>query len=173
MISVSQHLDDRNVDLKLHTVWCDECEGVATFPIYTLSGKMTGYQQYRPDANKEKKNHPREGRYYTYSIKSCRGVWGLESWKLTDRLFITEGIFCAARLTKLGCSAIATMSNDPKYLGGWFKAIRAMREVVAICDSGSAGLKLKKFAHTYHQMPPDFDLGDAPDSYVYKLVFTQ
>jgi hypothetical protein len=36
----------------------------------------------------------------------------MESWRWTNTLFITEGIFDAARLTERGASAIAMASND-------------------------------------------------------------
>jgi hypothetical protein len=73
---------------------------------------MTGFQQYRPAANKQKDNHPRDSRYFTYRKNRVVGVWGLESWSLSNTLFVTEGVFDAARLTARGYSAIATLSND-------------------------------------------------------------
>jgi len=167
---IASHVIDRGVNPALHRFWVDDAERVATFPLLTQMGQMVGYQQYRPDAGKDRKNHPREGRYYSYTIKTVRGVWGMESWRQSNTLFITEGIFAAARLTRRGVSAVALLSNDPKHLSDWLLCVRQARPVVAVCDHGKAGLKLAKFGHEHHQMPEDFDLDDAPESYVAHLV---
>ena len=98
------HIHNRHVDTDLHRVWVDDESRVAVFPLWNLSGEMTGYQAYRPDADKVKKND-KYGRYYTYrGLKLVRNhnktvaVWGLESWNLSNTLFVTEGIFDAAAL---------------------------------------------------------------------------
>lgn len=181
MTTMLQHLKDRHIDTDLHNVWtCDE-ERIAKFPLLNLSGQMVGYQAYRPDASKEKKNDI-YGRYYTYRgekliAKHSKSVtvWGLESWRLSNTLFVTEGIFDAARFTMLGTSAIAVLSNDPSTSTKlWLMCIRQMRPVIAICDPGKAGNKLAKIGHTSHvvNVPghPDYDLGDAPDQYVWDLI---
>ena len=90
-MTVLQNLRSRYFDMNLHTVWVDEDEGVATFPLWNLSGQLVGYQQYRPSANKKKDNHPKMSRYFTYRKNRVVGVWGLESWNLSDTLFVTEG----------------------------------------------------------------------------------
>lgn len=176
-----EHLRDRHVDTNLHTVWANEGERVAIFPLWTLTGKLAGYQAYRPDANKMRKNDE-YGRYYTYrgdklvtKHNQTVAVWGMESWHLTTTLFVTEGIFDAARLTEMGVSAVAVVSNDPDTsTRNWFKIVRQMRPVVAVCDPGPAGFKLRTVGHTYHVMDvpgqPESDLSDAPQSYVEQLV---
>lgn len=181
MTSLKQHILDRCVDTDLHPVWLDEIERVATFPLWNLSGEMVGYQAYRPDANKVQKND-QKGRYYTYKgIKllprhnKTVAVWGLESWFLSTTLFITEGIFDAARLTQRGYSAIAVLSNDPNTSTlNWLLHVRTMRPTVAVCDPGAAGRKLAKTAHTAHTVSvpnqPDADLGDVSDEYVSNLL---
>lgn len=169
-MSVLQHLHSRYFNTKLHTHWVDEVEGVATFPLWNLSGQIVGYQRYRPLANKEKKNDPREGRYFTRVKDKQVGVWGLESWNLSDTLFITEGIFDACRLTNLGYSAIATLSNDvAPSLKRWLWAVRKFRRVVAVCDNDDAGRRLAKFGHLSH-IVKEGDLGDASEEYVCNLV---
>lgn len=181
MTSVLQHVKDRYVDTDLHYVWVDEADRVACFPLWNLSGQMVGYQAYRPDAGKVQKNDVK-GRYYTFRgeklipkhSKSVT-VWGLESWYRSTVLFVTEGIFDAARLTNLGVSAVAVLSNDPSTsTRNWLYCVRQMRPVVAVCDPGKAGNKLRtvgNFSHTV-DVPgmPDGDLGDAPDEYVKELV---
>jgi hypothetical protein len=174
-----QHLCDRHVDLNLHTV---HVEGdVACFYLYNLSGQIVGYQNYNWKCGKFRSND-QQGRYYTYTGKKLLpkhtktvAVWGLESWRLSKTLFVTEGVFDAARLTRLGYSAVAVLSNDPNTSTlNWLQQVRKQRPTVAVCDPGKAGAKLAKTAHKAHVVSveghPDADLGDASDEYVRKLV---
>ena len=169
-MNVLQHLHSRYLDTSLHTAWVDENEGVATFPLWNLSSQLVGYQQYRPSANKKKDNHPRMSRYFTYRKNKVVGVWGLESWNLSDTLFVTEGTFDACRITALGYSAIATLSNDvDPSLARWLWCVRNSRTVITVCDNDTAGRKLAKYGHVAHVVESG-DLGDASDEYVAKLV---
>ena len=95
--SVALHLHSRYFSMNLHRAWLDE--GVATFPLWNLSGQLVGYQQYRPFADKKAKNDPREGRYFTRLSRDRVGVWGLESWQFSDVLFLCEGVFDACKVT--------------------------------------------------------------------------
>lgn len=180
-MNMHDHLLARNLDIDLHTVWVDEVDRVATFPLWTQTGKLAGYQAYRPDAGKVQKNDER-GRYYTYrgeklvtnAVKDV-SVWGMESWDLTNTLFVVEGIFSAAPLTKLGVSAVAVLSNDPNTSTlNWLRIVRQSRLVVAVCDPGPAGARLRKTGHLSLTVAvpgqPDADLGDAPLDYVRDLV---
>jgi len=170
MRTVREHLQDRHVNLSLHRPVVDEQERVATFFLYNLSGQIVGYQQYRPDAGKEKQNNPKEGRYFTYRLKQTVGVWGLESLHLrTDLVFVTEGIFDAARLTELGQPALAVLSNDPNHdLRNFLVCLG--RKIVAVCDPDRAGRKLAKVGNFVEIMPENYDLGDAPAEYVNQLI---
>lgn len=169
-MSVLQHLHSRYFDTKLHAYWVDEAEGVATFPLWNLSGQMVGYQQYRPSAGKQKNNHPKMSRYFTYRKNKVVGVWGLESWSLSNTLFVTEGTFDACRLTSLGYSAVATLSNDvDDSLKRWLWTVRNSRLVVAVCDNDAAGRRLAKYGHLSHVVESG-DLGDASDDYVRHLA---
>jgi hypothetical protein len=166
-MSVYQHLLNRHLDMKLHPVWIAEELNCAIFPIWNLNKQLLGYQRYRPHASKALNNDPREGRYFTRLVHGAIGVWGLESWSLSDTLFVTEGIFDAARITKYGYSAIATFSNDVSpSLARWLWTIRRSRLVVAICDNDSAGRKLAKCGHIAHTITDSKDLGEASDTYV-------
>lgn len=169
-MNVLQHLHSRYFDTRLHTHWVDEEEGVATFPLWNLSGQLVGYQQYRPSATKKKDNHPKMSRYFTWRKNKVVGVWGLESWNLSNTLFVTEGTFDACRLTSLGYSAIATLSNDvDDSLKRWLWTVRKYRRVVTVCDNDAAGRRLTKYGHVSHVVESG-DLGDASDEYVANLV---
>jgi hypothetical protein len=169
-MKITDHLRFRHFDLSLHQAWVDEIGGVATFPLWNLSGQMVGYQQYRPSGDKKKFNNPREGRYFTFRKNRVVGVWGLESWSLSRTLFVTEGVFDAARITARGFSAIATLSNDlDPSTRAWLRICRAQRPVVAVCDNDVAGRKLAKFGHRYHIVETG-DLGDASEDYVTDLL---
>jgi hypothetical protein len=172
-----QHLKDRHMDLNLHTVWVDVDAGVATFPLWNLSGQMVGYHTYRPGGSKDKKNDP-GGRYYTARgekliPRQCQtvAVWGMESWSLSNTLFVTEGIFDACRLTQLGISAVAALANDPDgSMRNWFMMVRRNRPVVAVCDNDPAGRKLAKIASRTVTVDSSKDLGDATEEYVRNLI---
>jgi len=170
-MTVEEHLKARHFDTRLHKVWIDEDEGVATYPLWNLIGQMVGFQQYRPAADKQPRNHPRNSRYFTYRKNGTVGVWGMESWNLSNTLFVTEGAFDAARLTSMGYSAIATLSNDvDSTLKRWLWVVRQTRRVVAVCDNDAAGRKLAKCGNAFHIMTDYKDLGEASDNYVQHLI---
>lgn len=170
-MTILQHLHSRYLDTSLHTVWVNENEGAATLPLWNLSGQLVGYQRYRPNSTKERRNDPREGRYFTRVKESRVGVWGLESWKLSSTLFITEGIFDAARISYLGYAAVATLSsNISPSTSSWLAVVRSYRFVVAVCDNDAAGRSLSKYGTTSHIVESYKDLGEASESYVLDLV---
>ena len=144
---------------------------VATFYLYNLSGQIVGYQQYNYKKGKKCDNHPRDSRYFTWRKDKVVGVWGLESWNLSNTLFITEGIFDAARLTHFGVSAIATLANDVNNSTArllWI--LRRSRKTVAVCDNDSAGRRLAKLAAVSHVMTEGKDMGEASDEYVTEFL---
>lgn len=142
---------------------------MATFYLWNLSGCLVGFQQYRPNGEKKKQNSARDGRYFTYRSQPTHAVWGVESLHLSPNVvFLTEGVFDAARLTNLGYSALAVLSNNPSAdLKNWLSMLN--RHVVAVCDSDSAGRKLAKFGMTA-VFTEEKDLGDSSDEYVQQLV---
>lgn len=170
-MNILNHLHSRYLDTALHRVWVDEASKVATFPLWNLSGQLVGYQQYRPGASKERKNDPRDGRYFTRLKDSKIGVWGLESYHLSDTLFITEGIFDAARISYFGYAALATLSNDiADSTANWVRTVRSSRHIVAVCDDDVAGRRLAKYGSTTHIVSGYKDLGEAPQEYVQQLI---
>jgi DNA primase len=164
-----KHLNERHLDMELHRPVLDHVENVATFYLWNLSGQLVGYQQYRPEAGKEKRNNPKEGRYFTYRKQPTLVLWGVESLHLTPHVvFLTEGVFDAARLTERGYSALAMLSNDPaREVRNWLTCLN--RRVVAVCDNDAAGRKLAKFGDM-SVFTDDKDLGEADDEYVTDLL---
>lgn len=166
-MKVLQHLHYRNYNTDLHSVLVSQEEGVATFPLWNLSGKMTGYQQYRPLGEKKVFNNPQTGKYYTHRNKDEVAVWGMESWNMSNTLFVTEGVFDASALTACGFSALALLSNDQnQQLKSMLKFFRSFRPVVAVCDGDAAGRKLAKAGHIAYYMDEGYDLGDMTLEYV-------
>ena len=159
------------MNLELHQPMLDEAEQVATFYLWNLSGQLVGYQQYRPNGEKKAQNSPREGKYFTYKKQPTVAVWGVESLHLTpDVVFLTEGLFDAARLTERGFSALAVLSNNPTAdLANWLACLN--RKVVAVCDNDAAGQKLAKFGDCC-VFTTDKDLGDSTDEFVTNLLET-
>ena len=169
METLTQHLKTRHMDVELHHPVVDEVERVATFYLWNLSGQLVGYQQYRPEGVKKPQNNPKEGKYFTYRKMPTLAVWGVESLHLTPHvLFLTEGVFDAARLTERGVSAVAALSNNPTAdFRNWLGCLN--RKVVAVCDNDEAGRRLAKFGDVavYTQ---EHDLGDSSDEYVTRLM---
>ena len=169
MTTLVEHLRSRHVDLKLHNPVLDEDAGVATFYLYNISGQLVGYQQYRPTSAKKSLNNPKEGRYYTYRSQPTVTLFGVESLHLTPRIvFVTEGLFDAARLTAKGVSALAVLSNNPT--PDVYNYLHSLgRYVVCVCDNDTAGKKLAKFGHTA-VTTEEHDLSDSSESYVDSLL---
>ncbi len=169
MQTIHEHLLSRHCNLSLHNPAIDEQDRVATFYLYNLSGQIVGYQHYRPDASKERHNHPKEGRYFTLRKQPTVAVFGVESLHLTPNLlFVTEGIFDACRLTEKGVSAIAVLSNDPSQdVANWLSMLP--KTTVAVCDNDKAGRRLAKFCQ-YAEYTNDHDLGDSSEEFVNTLI---
>lgn len=148
-------------------VFIDEEEGVATFLLYN-GNKLVGYQQYRPNADKKKKNHPREGRYFTYLPKETDGLYGLEQDAGCGTLFVVEGIFKAIKLHNLGYNAISPLGATPKRLKPYFKILRATRRLVALGDDDPAGRELVRIVRRGTTTPVDLD--EMSDAEVHELV---
>ena len=166
---LKQHLQSRHLDLDLHRPMLDDAEGVATFYLWNLSGQLVGYQQYRPLGDKKPNNNPKLGKYYTYRKQPTLAVWGVESLDLSPNVvFLTEGVFDAARLTSRGYSALAVLTNNPSPdLRNWLTCLN--RRVVAVCDNDSAGRKLAKFGDLV-LFTEEKDLGDSSDEFVTKVL---
>jgi hypothetical protein len=165
------HLKYRKLNTDLYNVFTNEEEMLATFLLFNLSGQITGYQNYRPNESKQKKYHPKYGRYYTFLgaenneqrlARNKIAVFGLETYHFNGPLFLCEGIFDICRIHNFGLAGIATLSNDPKHLSGWLRSLG--RPLVAICDNDSGGHLLSKHAHMCIKLDHCRDVGEMKDS---------
>lgn len=166
METLTEHLKRRHLDFNLHRPMLDEEQRVVSFYLWNLSGQLVGFQQYRPEGEKRPNNNPKEGKYYTYRKQPTHTVWGVESLRLKPGVvFLTEGLFDAARLTERGYPALAVLSNNPNAdLINWLLCLN--RTVVAVCDNDKAGRKLAAFGHYAVYTPSEKDLGDSSDAEV-------
>jgi hypothetical protein len=169
MDTVLEHLKGRHLDVDLHHPMIDEDERVATFFLYDLAGRAAGYHQYRPEGEKKLPNDFKNGKYFTF--RKGYLPWGVESLSLTPHVvFLTEGIFDAARLTERGYSALAALTNDPQRdFKNWLNLLD--RKVVAVCDNDNAGRRLAKFGDVA-VFTEDKDLGESDDAFVTRLLKT-
>lgn len=170
-MTVEENLRSRHLNFDLHRPVISEDEGTAVFYLWNFSGQLVGYHQYRPFQKEKKTNDPRSSRYFTYSKQPTLVVWGLESFYLRDDvLFVTEGVFDAARLTYLGFPAIALLSCDArKETRNWLRSLN--RRVIAVCDNDAngSGRKLAKFGDEAYFLGAK-DLGDSSDEEVFEFL---
>lgn len=166
--ALKKHVADRYIDTRLHTVYFSE--EAATFPLWDLTGRFLGYQKYNPNASKDKRN-TETGRYHLITTTNTNAVWGSESWYLSNTLFVTEGIFDAARLTFKGYSAIAVFSCGlPDNTVNWLRNLSRIRPVVMVADNDKPGIAFTTYGLPYHIVQEYKDLGEASDAYVNSLV---
>lgn len=188
---IVSHLKDRGVDLEKTNVIVDKENNYAVFLLYNLSGKLIGYQNYNPNADKTfhqkssftKKMSTNEMksmmRYFSYMSKfddkrkvSEIAVYGLETLKESDKiLFITEGIFDIIKIHNQGLPGIAVLSNDPKLIRPWLSLLPQKK--IVIYDNDKAGRKLAKLGDVSYTVPEPFnDLGDMGDKEVSEFLKT-
>lgn len=144
-MDILDHLKQRHLDISRYNIYIsNDC---VVFPLWTFTGRMIGYQQYRPDGEKKRQKDPRMGRYFTKtSFDKTPALWGVETINTDDKLlFVTEGIFKACRLHNLGYNAIAVLGNDPARLKEWLYSCGY--KTVAVCDGDRAGRKLARYCH--------------------------
>ena len=177
-MDIRKHLMSRGLDPAKNNVIIDDERGIATFLLWDLSGRLTGYQQYNPSGTKQIRNdikHRDQLKYFTFAGNENNNsklgkkkliAWGFESFHFGENIvFITEGIFDAVKLHNAGLPALAVISNDPKHLRPLFRALG--RTIIAVCDRDEAGDKLAKYADLSFRIPePYHDLGDMPQEKV-------
>jgi hypothetical protein len=165
-----------NMQDHLLTRWCDTdkyphtvvTDTMATFPLWNMSGQRVGFQTYSPLQPKKEVGDPRLQKYFSWVTKPCASknaeiaVFGLETVQWNDQLlFLTEGIFDAARLHWFGLPAVAVLSNNPVHLVSWLDALPSHK--VACVQGDQAGMKLRKYGDSYVQMPDGHDVNSLPE----------
>ena len=166
--AVGKNLEDRHIVAGFHFPLVSEYDGTATFLLWNLSGQIVGFQQYRPFVYEKNTNNPRDARYFTITKPGTVVVWGCEYLHLSPNVvFVTEGIFDAARFHKYGYSAIATLgsslSNDTVR---WLHSLS--RTIVTILDNDDAGKKLAKVGHL--SFTTITDPSDATEEEIQKII---
>ena len=164
---IISHLKGRGVDPNQTRVIIDEKTEDVYFFLYNLSGQMVGFQKYNPNYQKTGQSNlddPRMAKYFTWVTEEGKGrsigVWGLESTKFTDEyIFITEGIFDAARIQEAGYPAIAVLCNNPSdSLKSWLATLPQKK--IVIYDNDGPGRKLIKVGDFSYTVPRDKDVND-------------
>ena len=181
--SIEDHLLKRGVDPNRIHLLIDKDSNIATFLLFNLSGKVIGYQQYNPAGSKSFRQSP-DGKfkdlakYWTYVTKGERNkreiaVWGLETYDWSKELFVTEGIFDAAKIHNAGYAAIATLTNDPQPVKEWFRIISKQKRLISILDNdeSNAGDALRNISLESYKTPDPYkDLGEMPQSEVNDFI---
>lgn len=156
---LKHHLKERGMNPDLYKPAYGYSAGKVTFYLYNLTGQLVGYQHYRPMAGKKRqRNDPKFGRYFTYCPAQTIAVFGLECLDPTkDVLYVTEGVFKAAVLHRLGYNAIAVLTSTPKHMKSWFRILKRQYNLIAIGDADDAGRKLVNIVGNGFQSPVDLD----------------
>jgi hypothetical protein len=176
-----EHLRQRRLDPSRYSgVLIDPADDAVTFLLWNLSGQCVGYQTYRPAGTKERNNIKGESKYYLMpgeedpnGARAARkriAVWGLETYRHGETLYVTEGVFDAAAIHALGLPAIAVLANDPKRLRSWLVLLPEKK--VAVCDGDAAGRKLAKLADAAVFCPEGRDAANLPPQCLATLLST-
>lgn len=168
-MNIKNHLKDRHLELDQYNgIFISEENQLACFLLWNLSGQICGYQQYRPLETKEKKNNPREGRYYTSvhgkKYEKPLAIWGLETLNYRqDILVITEGIFDACRFHNYQIPAVALLNSSWKPARNWLLSIN--RKIFKGEDDHGSSLG------PFENIPcPESDFGECSDEQIKKIV---
>jgi len=165
---MDRHLRCRHlIPERYRAVWL--AEGMATFGLWNLSGQLVGFQEYRPDKGKVRSHdvsrahvrfNPHDQRYFTKITPGAVAVWGLETYVYGRELFVTEGIFDAARLHRLNLPAVAVLTRAPEHLRSWFKGLGC--PLTTVIDGDGPGESLAAFGDLVARMPDGQDASSAP-----------
>jgi len=141
-------------------------DGRAHFLLYSLSGKLVGYQRYNPIGDKKSHSNKigEDAKYYTYMAKGENSFWGAHSFNSgLPYIFITEGIFNAVKAQNAGHPCLAMLSSCPSKSSVGFLNMLPQRKII-ICDNdGAATGVFRRLRGTKIYPPKKYgDLGDMP-----------
>ncbi len=141
-------------------------DGRAHFLLYSLSGKLVGYQRYNPIG--DKKSHSNKigeaAKYYTYMAKGENSYWGAHSFNLNlPYIFIAEGIFNAVKAQNAGHPCFAMLSSCPSKSSVGFLNTLPQKKII-ICDNDGGAKGVFRGVRGAKIYPPEKygDLGDMP-----------
>lgn len=138
---------------------------VARFPMYDFSGRMTGFNQYRPNGEKKAPNDPQLGKYFSYVSDKQVSVFGLESFLFSKQIYLVGGMFKAATLHRLGYTALRVSGVSPKALLPQLQLLR--RPWYAIGDNDLEGVT---FVSRYGGFQSPCDVDEMPDEAVHQML---
>lgn len=144
---------------KYYARWTGTENETITFPLWTVNGRLCGYQRYQWNADKLR-NNDCKGKYFTYRTKEVLTCWGLEHIDLTstEPLYVVEGIWDAISVLSTGRRCIAVLSNNPQQLKPWLSCLPC--ETIALCDGDKAGKMLTRVCDRGIILPEGKDCND-------------
>lgn len=159
------HLKSRGMNTSLYPSLAATNE-VATFTLFDFSGRLSGFQQYRPLGEKKESNKT-SGKYWSYVPNGGVGVFGLESMDFTETVYLVGGLFKAATLHRLGYTALHVSAVSYKVLRPQLRLLR--RPYVGVGDNDDEG---RQFAARYRGFTSPLDLDEMKDEDVHELLRT-
>lgn len=166
----TQHLIRRGLSSRYTgKVFIDRFEEVVTFPLWSCTGKLVGYQKY--DWNSDKlRNNDIKGKYYTYRRKDWLTFWGLDLIDLSSEepLYVVEGVWDAVSVLNAGYRCIAVLSNNPKGLRNLLNCLPC--KTVALCDGDKAGMMLSRVTDVRVVLPEGKDCNDLDSEELQSLL---
>ncbi len=150
-------------------VWADLKTKILTFPLWSCTGQLLGYQQYDYRADKLRNNHSK-GKYYTYRRKDWLSFWGLEFIDLSSKepLYIVEGIWDAISVLNVGYRCIAVLSNNPQQLKGLLNALPC--RTISLCDGDKAGKMLSRVCDESIILPEGKDCNNMTEEELKEII---
>lgn len=140
-MNLVKHLLSRNYDpSRYQTTWFDHDENIVVFPVYDLSGRLVGYQQYRPNVTAKRLNHPKDARYFTYLPREVFGCWGYQTAQHSPFVFVQEGVFDASPLHMLNMPAVTLLGATNRHVLHNLKL--QGKKTLCLADNDKAGLAL-------------------------------
>ena len=158
-----EHLRQRGMNTYLypHLATTDD---VATVSLYDFGGRLSGFQQYRPNAPKKLQNDPL-GKYFAYVPSGGVGIFGFESWNFSNVVYLVGGMFKAVTLHRLGYTALHVSAVSYKYLRPQLQLTR--RPFCAIGDADEEGAQ---FARRYNGFQSPVDVDEMSDEDVHRML---
>ncbi len=158
--SFREHLRTRGLlDHYSGRVFVDYKSEIVTFPLWSCTGQLLGYQKYDWNADKLR-NNDNKGKYYTYRRKDWLTFWGLDLINLSSEepLYVVEGVWDAISVLNSGYRCIAVLSNNPQQLKCILNCLPC--KTVALCDGDKAGRMLSRVCDSMLELPEGTDCND-------------